>query len=384
MSPRRASAGGAPALVEPETETEASAAQVVDWSVASRVASWLSARRAVPATYDAVEIQRVFDQLVPQAEELVRECTGLRPPGSARAKVTDRPEWARLNVASFERLLAPALARLEERRRGLPILGMRPFVEAGRFASGTELGAVLAWMSGRVLGQYDVLLAEEGVQDQDVVYFVGPNVVQLEHRHGFPPGEFRLWLALHEVTHRAQFTGVPWLKGYFLSLVQEGLEPFVANPKALAEALRRAAEEVRAGRSPLEDAGMLGLVASEDQLVVIRKIQALMSLLEGHGDVTMDRAGAGVVPGAERFSKTLKERREQVRGPARLLQQILGIEAKMRQYADGERFIHAVEGEGGRELMDRVWRGPEWLPTMEEIRLPSSWVQRIEGMSAGA
>lgn len=370
---------GASGAEDPDLADSASVqSQIVDWATAERVATWLSARRSEPAGYQRREVQAELDELVPEAEKLVTECTGLHASsGAARAKVTDRPEWARLNVASFQRLLSPALARLEERRRGLPILGLRPFVEAGRFASGAELGAVLAWMSGRVLGQYDVLLAEEAIEDQDLVYFVGPNLVQLELRHSFAPREFRMWLALHEVTHRAQFTGVPWLKDYFLSLVNAGLEPFLANPKALMEAFRRAAEEVRAGRSPLADAGMLGLVASPEQRAVIQKIQALMSLLEGHGDVTMNRAGAGLVPGAGHFAQVLKERREQVRGPVRLLQQILGIEAKLRQYAEGERFIHAVEHEGGWELIDRVWQGPEMLPTLEEIRNPSKWVARV-------
>jgi putative hydrolase len=122
---------------------------------------------------------------------------------------------------------------------------------------------------------------------------------------------------------------------------------------------------------------MLGLVATPDQLEAIRRIQALMSLLEGHGDVTMDRAGAGVVPGAARFSRTLHERRQQTKGAAKVLQQVLGLEAKFRQYAEGEHFVEEVERVGGSELFDRVWRGPEWLPTLSEIREPSRWVSRV-------
>ena len=122
---------------------------------------------------------------------------------------------------------------------------------------------------------------------------------------------------------------------------------------------------------------MLGLVATAEQLEALQRIQALMSLLEGHGDVTMDRAGAAAVPGAERFSRVLRERRQQVRGPAKLLQQVLGLEAKLRQYAEGEEFIHAVERAGGPDLFNRVWRGPEWLPSLAEIRSPGEWVARV-------
>jgi putative hydrolase len=103
-------------------------------------------------------------------------------------------------------------------------------------------------------------------------------------------------------------------------------------------------------------------------------------LLEGHGDVTMDRAGAADVPGAARFSQVLRERRESLKGPAKVLQQVLGLEAKLRQYQQGEEFIHAVEARGGRELIDRVWRGPEWLPNLQEIREPQRLIARVEAV----
>jgi coenzyme F420 biosynthesis associated uncharacterized protein len=212
---------------------------------------------------------------------------------------------------------------------------------------------------------------------------VGPNVVELEERHGFPPEEFRLWLALHEVTHRCQFTAVPWLRDHFLALVDQAIEPFQADPRRLAQMVRRTAEQVRAGQGPLDDAGVLGLVAGEEQLDAIRKLQAMMSLLEGHGDVTMDRAGASNVPGAQRFSEVLRERRQSVKGPAKVLQQVLGIEAKMRQYQQGEAFIRAVEERGGTELFDRVWQGPDWLPTLAEIREPQRWIDRASDGPGG-
>ena len=370
---------------------------LVDWRVAERVAAWAINRRPPSVRYEAEELARSFAEVTARAEELVAVSTGWRAPTPARSVVTDRAGWARANVASFQRLLTPALKKFErkreekreERRRS----GTRPswlidlpepiaskVAGAGRSASGAQLGAVLAWMSTRVLGQYDLLLTEEMAEDQDLLYYVGPNVVELERRHGFDPGEFRLWLALHEVTHRCQFTAVPWLRGHFLSLVDKAIEPFQADPGRLAEMLRRTAEQLRSGQSPFDDAGVLGVVASEQQLDAIRSLQAMMSLLEGHGDVTMDRAGAADVPGAARFSQVLRERRQSVKGPAKVLQQVLGLEAKLRQYQQGEEFIRAVEARGGRELIDRVWRGPEWLPTLQEIREPERWIARVEAV----
>ena len=360
---------------------------MVDWGVTQRVADWFIARRADPPGYSAAALEADFAELTTQAEALVAAETGLRSAaGPARARVTDRSGWVAANVASMQRLLRPTFERLEERRgqqgqtpwgpATVPGWASRPLNGVGRSVSGAQFGAVLSWMSTRVLGQYDLLLTDDDPQDQDVVYYVGPNVVAMEARYGFDPREFRLWLALHEVTHRCQFTGVPWLRDHFVSLVALGLEPLSADPSHLLGAVRRAADEVRAGRSPLSDSGMLGLVATPDQLAAIQRIQALMSLLEGHGDVTMDRAGAGVIPDAARFSRVLHERRSQVHGIARLMQQLLGLEAKLRQYAEGEAFVEEVERVGGSALFDKVWRGPDWLPSLAEIRSPGEWIAR--------
>ncbi len=351
----------------------------VSWDVAERVATWVGSRGSLlgppgAGTLDAATVARLeedFSDATTRAESLVVEATGLRPAtGSAGALVVDRAGWVRANLSSFRRLLEPVLERLDTGSlRG-------PFSGAAGQVTGAQLGLVLGWMATRVLGQYDLLLAE-GDDTAGVVSYVGPNVVALERRHGFPPGQFRLWIALHEVTHRCQFTGVPWLRGHFLSLVDQAMSGMAPDPKRFAEALRRAAAAVRAGHNPLEEAGMLGLVAPPEQLAVIGRIQAMMSLLEGHGDVTMDRAGADAVPDAAWFSRVLRERRRRASLPARLLQQLVGIDAKLRQYEQGERFIRAVEAAGGPELLARVWEGPEMLPTMEEIRHPDTWVARV-------
>ena len=374
-------------------------AGLVDWTVAERVATRLLARRPPPLAYRQATLPEEFVELTAEAEGLVAASTGGQAPTPARATVTDRPGWVRANVASMQRLLGPTLRKYQERRaearRNSPLANLATRLPeplagtvsdavsgAGRAVSGAQLGAVLAWMSTRVLGQYDLLITEEAAEDQDLLYYVGPNVVSLETKHGFAPREFRLWLALHEVTHRCQFTAVPWLRDHFLSLVDQGLEPFRTDPKRLMETVRRVAEQIRTGHSPLDDAGMIGLVAGEEQMEAIRRLQALMSLLEGHGDVVMDRAGADAVAGAERFGAVLRERREQARGPAKVLQRLLGLEAKFRQYAEGEAFVYAVERAGGTDLMDLVWRGPEWLPTLAEIREPDRWVERVRAMPA--
>lgn len=392
----------------------------VSWDVAERVGVWVSSGKLKAISGSQLTVldprtQRNLDsdfaRFTEQAEDLVVRATGLAPPtGPPRGMVVDRADWVRANIRSFRRLLSPLLDKLEQTQ--MP----RSLSSVSGAVTGSQLGFVIGWMSTRVLGQYDILFAEDsatsgigssgneisgqghsgngsngatgetGAREEDgesgsggdIVSYVGPNIVGLERLHGFPPEQFRLWIALHEVTHRCQFTGVPWLHEYFLSLVEEGLSGMTPDPKRFTESLRHALEEIRAGRNPLEQSGIIGLVAAPEQLATIGKIQALMSLLEGHGDITMNRAGADLVPEADRFAKALRERRKRAGPAARLMQQLIGMDAKLRQYEQGERFIEAVEASGGPELLAKVWVAPDRLPTLDEIRDPAAWIARMD------
>ncbi len=346
----------------------------VDWELAQRVAVKVSGREPFAESYHADSLRPDFLELTARAEELVAAETGLRSlAGPARARITDRAGWIRANVASFQRLLRPLTDKFGER------MAQGPLAPVARRVAGAEVGAMLGWMSTRVLGQYDMLvIEEEAPHEQDLVYYVGPNVLALEKKYAFPPKEFRLWIALHEVTHRAQFTGVPWLREYFLGLVESTLDAVEPDPARLLNALGRVVESLRAGRNPLDDGGLMALVATDEQREVLDRVAGLMSLLEGHGDVTMDRAGRGLIPAAERFSRVLRQRRQQTTPLARLLQKLIGLEAKLNQYEQGERFIAAVEQVGGAELLSVAWERAENLPSLEEIREPSRWIERVE------
>lgn len=345
----------------------------VDWGLAEKVAVRVAGTDPFARSYHYDSLGPDFAELTAEAEQLVGDATGLRSlAGPARARVTDRPDWVRANIASFQRLLRPLTDRFGDK------MASGPLAPVARGIAGAEVGVMLGWMSTRVLGQYDLLVVEEErPEDQDLVYYVGPNVLALEKHHAFPPREFRLWLALHEVTHRAQFTGIPWLREHFLSLVDQTLSAVDPDPKRFLDAIGRVAEGLRTGRNPLDDGGMAALLASDEQRAVLEQISGMMSLLEGHGDVTMDRAGADRIPSAERFSRVLRIRRQQTTTLVRLLQKLVGLEAKLNQYEQGERFIAAVEQAGGPELLDRAWAGPEALPSMAEIRDPSAWIARV-------
>ena len=393
----------------------------VDWEFARTVAGRIAGREPFADSYHGESLESDLLELTAQAEELVQLEAGLvSESGLAKAKVTDRMGWIDANLASFDRLLRPLLGRIDEAaeeasdgetenwfsdsslgRALAPVtealepvgkalapvgdavgeaFGQVSSVVVPKFA-GAEVGALLGWMSGRVLGQYDLLIIEdERPEEQDWVYYVGPNVLSLEKRYGFPPREFRLWIAVHECTHRAQFTGVPWLRPYFLSLVNELLDEVEPDPKRLLDAIRDSRKD---GNAPsLKDGGISALLASPEQRATMDKVTGLMSLLEGHGDITMDRAAQHLIPSQPRFARVMSERRKNASGVSKVIQRLTGMEAKLAQYEEGEDFVRAVEAAGGKELFNEVWSGPEALPTITEIRQPDLWIDRVGAPAA--
>ncbi|MXW42931.1 MAG: hypothetical protein F4X48_02950 [Acidimicrobiia bacterium] len=352
-------------------------ADPVDWHLAKRVAKRVSGHEPFLNSYHYRELGAELTDLTAQAEELVAAETGLvSATGPARAQVTTRVGWVDANLASFQRLLRPLTNKIAERTSSS---WMAP---ATKKISGIEIGAVLGWISTKVLGQYDLLIIEdEQPEDQDMVYYVGPNLIALERKHDFEPQQFRLWLALHETTHRAQFTGISWLRPYFLGLVQEILNTAEPNLDHFKQAARQALQARHRGEDPLMNGGLPGLLATPEQKKILDQIGGMMSLLEGHGDITMNRAGADRIPDAERFSRVLHNRRSSTKGLARQLQRLVGIEAKLNQYAAGENFITALEAHSGPELINRAWESATHLPSMTEINNPSQWIDRISSIN---
>ena len=245
--------------------------------------------------------------------------------------------------------------------------------------AGLEVGFLLGWMSTRVLGQYDLLIIEdERPEEQDLVYYVGPNIVAIERRFAFPlravpPLDRAARVHPPGPVHR-RAVAAPALPRARRSAALHASTPTRA---ASSTASAGASAEARAGGRPLDRGGLAAAVATPEQRLVLDQIAGMMSLLEGHGDVTMNRAGEGLVPSAERFERVLRARRQSGSVLTRFLQRLVGLEAKLAQYAQGERFIAAVEEAGGTELLDRVWEDPALLPTLEEVREPTRWIERV-------
>lgn len=322
-------------------------------------------------TYHSRQLADEMERVTLDVSEIVPLATGLSLPGTPHTVVIHRSEWMDRNVATFSHLTEPARRKLKER-----------MAESGRTQAAAaiaervmaaETRAVLSLLARRVLGQYELVLptGEPG----DMVAYVGPNILQMERTHQFKPQEFRYWVALHELTHRAQFQGIPWMRDYFMGLVTELVESARPEPGALGRVLEEISSRRATGQPVLDERGLLGLFGSPEQNAIVDKVQALMSLLEGHGHVVMDRVGADRLKSQDRMSRVLKGRRQDKRTAAFF--RLTGLEMKMKQYKQGERFVLGVERESGWDTLSIAFRGASSLPDLHEIENPSQWLQRV-------
>lgn len=324
----------------------------IDWSVAARSGAG-AAPRPPRATGDEIAAtQRGLAAAAERARTVAAETAQL-PAATGATIVLDRPGWIRAACESFDAVFVGAPART-----GL----WRP-VDAGRARlAGAETGALLAWLSARILGQFDPWL--------DRLVLVAPNVHLVQQQVHADPADFHLWVCLHEETHRLQFHTAGWLLEHLNQTAGQLVGRVDADWRVVARAVAGAVR----GNGSVFDA----IAADPETARLMDDATAMMSLLEGHADVMMDRVGTEVIPGVGRIRRRFEKRR---RGTSRdrVFRRVLGLDAKLAQYHDGARFCRAVIDAVGVAGLNRVWSGPDALPSVAEIADPHAWVARVAG-----
>ncbi len=374
---------------------------MVDWKLAVATATRFVRPGPEVSRDEAREVVAELRRHAKASEEHVRGFTRMMPPGGegdasadTPVLVVDRAGWIRANVAGFRAVLGPLLEKMQDRRGNVP--GGAVLGAVGGKVTGVELGMLLSFLASRVLGQYETFAPPTrelpGGAGGGRLLLVAPNIVHVERELDVAPHDFRLWVCLHEETHRTQFTGVPWLRDHIEGEVQSFLAETDIDPATLLERFREAVQSLGGGRPPeaAEDAAARGgrsiveLVQTPAQREVLGRLTAVMSLLEGHADYVMDGVGPQVVPSVTEIREKFQQRRAS--GAGRLdqaLRKLLGLDAKLRQYRDGERFVRAVVDQVGMEGFNRVWTSPNTLPTKAEIAKPADWVARVHSRTEG-
>lgn len=233
------------------------------------------------------------------------------PEASGPVSVLTRPGLVRANVALAKRLIHPDVKHV-----------------------GPMVAPFFAFLSQRIMGQYDPTV--------DQLYLNAPTILEMERKLKVDPADFRLWVCIHEQTHRSQFYAAPWLKEELASITYRLTDP---NQKP-----RR-----------------------RDRKAMMNRATGIMSLLEGHAELIMDMVG---LESTKKIRSRVNEVRQQ-RDLFSLVGKLLGLDRKMAQYFEGRVFCEAVLAEGGMELLNKVFSTPEAMPTIKEIRKPKRWIKRM-------
>jgi coenzyme F420 biosynthesis associated uncharacterized protein len=361
---------------------------MIDWDVATSTGvRWVRPGPQVTMA-EARGVVAELRRLAATVAEPVREVTGLAGPmDGGRVAVVDRPGWIRANVDGFRVVLDPLVEHMAERGAVPPAGSVMTLV--GSRVTGMQAGLILAYLAGRVLGQYELFLPPEpGMSATDApvgrLTLVAPNIMMVERELRVDPHDFRRWVCLHEETHRTQFTSVAWLRPYVQQQMTEFLLASDLDPASILDRLRSAADAVAGAVRGGGGESLIEAMQSAKQREILDRLTAVMTLVEGHGDYVMDAVGPGVVPSVAEIRAKFAARRGSAGRLEQAIRRILGIDLKMKQYEQGSRFVKTVVEEAGMPAFNRVWTSPETLPTRAEIGNPRSWLERVSGNGAAA
>ena len=356
--------------------------------------------------------ERSAQELAYDFARRVGEYTGLGLPDELPPlELVDRPAWIAANLLTMRPMLDRVLERLNaeevseedeprerngrhgwEARLG-PLAGPAHAVAghvqtASEVASsslhmatghllGAQLGAVTGILSQRVLGQYDVSLVGRPVAPR--LLLLEPNLAAAARNLDLDRGELTAWVAIHEITHAVQFAGAPWLRGHLGGLLEELLAGLQLDGENDLNALLARARSGDFGKliERARQGELLRLGLGEERWEIVERLQAAMSLIEGHAEHTMDAVGADVLPSLPELRAALTKRRTTRGLPWRVLEKLLGLELKMRQYEVGRRFCDAIVEEAGPPTLTIAWRSPKDLPSAAELNDPELWLARI-------
>ena len=343
---------------------------LIDWEVAARAAKRFSPPPPAVSRREADDAVGELYRATAIAADHVAELTKLsEPPVTAITRVIDRPAWIDSNAGALRTIMDPLVERLTSAN---PVGKVAERV--GGRVTGVQVGAVLGFLSGKVLGQFEFFERSGGQ-----LLLVAPNLVAVERMLKVDPHDFRLWVCLHEVTHRVQFTAVPWLRQHMLDEIDNLSSTIDTDPAELRRRLSGAVGElVRVVRGQGTGAGVLSVLATPEQRAVLERVTAFMSLVEGHAEYVMNAVPASVIPTQKVIEGRFAARRRHGGNPLdRLLRRLLGMEAKTRQYVDGSAFVRSVVDRIGIDDFNAIWTSRETLPSRAEIAHPNRWIARV-------
>ena len=350
---------------------------MIDWTLAQRIAGGV-AGAPDPGSNAAGELPGDLVEMTERAREGVVAYTRLTPARAVPApESVDRAVWLEANLETMRGTLDPLVARLG---------GSGPLAAPMRAAGGAliaaEIGAITGFMARHVLGQYDLALLDPARPPR--LLLVAPNLHEAARSMDVAIDDLLPWVVFHEVTHAVQFTSVPWLADHLGSLLRELLDSVELRIDPSALLRLPSGDDLRGLWDSLREGGLVGAVAGPERKALLDRLQATMALIEGHAELVMDGAGAPALPNLPALREALDRRRREKSPLVKVIERLLGLEMKLRQYELGRRFCDGVVERGGIEALNRAWTGPQRLPRIDELEDPAAWIRRTAVRSVTA
>jgi putative hydrolase len=283
----------------------------------------------------------------------------------------DRATWASRNLQSFRYLVEPLAEKMATAGGGGPLEGM--MVPLGPAILGAQMGIMIGFLSHRILGQFDIGLP---TAEADDLFLVVPNVEAFALDNNLDPRQVRLWVALHEVTHQAEFAQ-SWTRTEFVGLIARYLDGLELDPTSMTEKLQQFTDPDQMEAMFSDPAGLAGLITTPEQQPILESIQAFMAVMEGYADYLMDRAAPKMLPDLARMREAMNRRRAEPSQGEEIINRMLGLELKMEQYRLGAEFCSEVARRWGEDALDQLWEGPDALPSLAELSDPVAWAARV-------
>lgn len=363
---------------------QAPVSRLIDWDWATRVAIRTAGR--TPAFHPVIrgQLQAQYEQLMGEIDEPIARYTGNQLSlAGTDVQVLDRAGWIRANVRNFRYLLQPVDDFYNETLSRQRFAPPAAFQQAARMLLGSQIGILVGYLARRVLGQYDFgMLAPESAGGGKL-YFVEPNLQQVEQTLAVPPDELRRWIALHEATHAHEFELYPWVREYLNNSMRQYLRLLIEDMRGRGEEntlitlVNRFVANLRQGHS------LINALMTPQQRELMSRLQALMALAEGYSNHVMNNVGKQLLPHFELIHQRVEHRQQQRSQAEQVFLKITGLSLKMEQYRLGERFVDEVVAQRGIVFVNRAWQAPETLPTESEIRDPGRWIARMEAVHVG-
>jgi coenzyme F420 biosynthesis associated uncharacterized protein len=345
---------------------------MIDWDLAERIGAAVAgggdgdgeAAQPLPGDLEPMAVSAREGVVAYARLEPAREL----PP----AEAVGRAEWVRSNLQTMRGTLDPLLHNATGGTG--PLAG--PLRAAGGALIAAEVGGIVGFLSRHVLGQYELALLDATQPPR--LLLVAPNLREAAGGMDVPLEDLLPWVVFHEVTHAVQFSSVPWLQEHLAGMLRELLQSVQVKIDPAALLRRPSVDDLRGLWDSVRDGGLVTAVAGPERKALIDRLQATMALVEGHAEHVMDAAGAPVLPNVAKLREAMNRRRRERPPLFKLVERLLGLDLKLRQYEDGRRFCDAVVARGGIEALNRAWTAPDRLPTLAELDDPAAWIRRTE------